>query len=340
MGTVVYDYYWNDCKLYGMTITKGSSITTLMFAYDSEGMPFAMSYNGTLYYYCTDVQGNVLGIIDEYGLCAYYRYDAWGNILTIDAASTAPYNAIMANPLRYRGYIYDTETELYYLQSRYYDPAIGRFLNADDVSYIGATGTVLSMNLISYCENDTVNMFDPEGTDAIWLQNSTIVPNAGHTGLLIEHDGYWYYWYWGAGEGQSKRAVLGFKVSATRILIKVCQKRILGLHNTKYVLRNILNALVPKRYNQKEVIMKTDGFIYFFGDFENTYDYLCGTSNQKYHLYNNNCMQISTRALFLSYGNVGISKYLAVKKITIPNIAYKLMIKNAEKRGDFYVYNI
>ena len=85
--------------------------------------------------------------------------------------------------------------------------------------------------------------------------------------------------------------------------------------------------------------MKTDGFIYFFGDFEKTYNYLSGTSNQKYQLYNNNCMQISTQALFLSYGYDGIAKWLAIKNTTIPNIAYKRMIKNAEKRGDFYVYN-
>lgn len=68
-----------------------------------------------------------------------------------------------ANPLRYRGYIYDTETGLYYLQSRYYDPVTGRFLNADDVMFLGATGTVLSTNIFAYCENDAVNMVDPGG---------------------------------------------------------------------------------------------------------------------------------------------------------------------------------
>ena len=171
VGTTVYDYYWNNSKLSAMTITNGSNITTMMFAYDPEGMPFAMSYNGTVYYYCTDIQGNVLGLFNEYGLCAYYEYDAWGNILDQNAAGSTDYNALMANPLRYRGYIYDTETELYYLQSRYYDPATGRFLNADDVMFLGATGTVISTNLFAYCENDTVNKTDYNGNtrNCIWL---------------------------------------------------------------------------------------------------------------------------------------------------------------------------
>ena len=67
------------------------------------------------------------------------------------------------NPIRYRGYYYDTETGLYYLQSRYYDPDTGRFINADDVAFLGATGTVLSRNLFVYCENNPVVLFDPTG---------------------------------------------------------------------------------------------------------------------------------------------------------------------------------
>lgn len=67
------------------------------------------------------------------------------------------------NPIRYRGYYYDTETGLYYLQSRYYAPDTGRFINADDVAFLGVTGTVLSCNLFAYCENDPVNAIDLGG---------------------------------------------------------------------------------------------------------------------------------------------------------------------------------
>ena len=67
--------------------------------------------------------------------------------------------------LKYRGYVYDSETGLYYLQSRYYDPETGRFLNADDVDYIGYSGEVLSYNTFAYCENDAVNGSDPSGNE-------------------------------------------------------------------------------------------------------------------------------------------------------------------------------
>lgn len=64
------------------------------------------------------------------------------------------------NPFRYRGYYYDTETGLYYLQSRYYDPEVCRFINSDDVNFIGATGTVGSYNAFAYCENEPINCVD------------------------------------------------------------------------------------------------------------------------------------------------------------------------------------
>ena len=67
------------------------------------------------------------------------------------------------NPFRYRGYYYDNETGLYYLESRYYDPETGRFINADDAAFLGATGTLLSCNLFAYCEYNAVNASDPSG---------------------------------------------------------------------------------------------------------------------------------------------------------------------------------
>ena len=74
-----------------------------------------------------------------------------------------------ANPLRYRRYIYDEETRLYYLQSRYYDPQIGRFINADDTAYLGANGDFISYNLFTYCHNNPVNMADNGGTLAFFV---------------------------------------------------------------------------------------------------------------------------------------------------------------------------
>ena len=86
----------------------------------------------------------------------------------MDAASTPYYNALNANPLRYRGYIYDSETGFYYLQSRYYDPAVRRFINADGL--IAGTGTVLGYNMYSYCFNNPVNMSDSQGNWPEWVE--------------------------------------------------------------------------------------------------------------------------------------------------------------------------
>lgn len=92
------------------------------------------------------------------------RFDSWGKLLSTSGslASTLGKN----NPFRYRGYVYDEETGFYYVSSRYYDPEVGRFINADESTYLGASGTVLGYNLFAYCENNPVNYEDPSGN---WL---------------------------------------------------------------------------------------------------------------------------------------------------------------------------
>jgi RHS repeat-associated protein len=100
-----------------------------------------------------------------------YTYDAWGRLLSTSgtAASTLGLN----NPLRYRGYIYDTETGLYYLQSRYYNPTWGRFINADSQL---STGDVSGLNLFAYCGNNPVNRIDPTGEAWYhWLIGGVVV---------------------------------------------------------------------------------------------------------------------------------------------------------------------
>ena len=102
-------------------------------------------------------------------------------------------------PFRYRGYYYDTETGLYYLQSRYYDPQVGRFINADEPVLINDLMTLFGYNMFPYCENNSINMIDYFGNDAIWLQDRNAVAGFGHTGLLIQNaQGEWFHFYWGA----------------------------------------------------------------------------------------------------------------------------------------------
>lgn len=99
-------------------------------------------------------------IANNSGTIGTYSYDAWGNPIGTNTAGSAEDVLLATNPLRYRGYIYDTETGLYYLQSRYYDPNTGRFLNADDVQFLGDSQTLLGYNLFSYCENNIINKID------------------------------------------------------------------------------------------------------------------------------------------------------------------------------------
>lgn len=87
-----------------------------------------------------------------------YSYDSWGSISSTDGTMASSLGKL--NPLRYRGYCYDEETGLYYLQSRYYSPDIGRFINAD-----GQFGEdILGSNLFAYCANCPINYSDYFGT--------------------------------------------------------------------------------------------------------------------------------------------------------------------------------
>ena len=123
----------------------------------ANNQPLAIKYNNTLYYYVLNAQGDVVRIVNSSrSVVASYTYDPWGKIISSSGTLAD------INPLRYRGYYYDSETGFYYLQSRYYDPEIGRFINADSYASTDATG-LLSTNMFAYCENDPVNKSDPSG---------------------------------------------------------------------------------------------------------------------------------------------------------------------------------
>ena len=162
-GTKTYYYHDSNNNLIGMK--KGAD--TVLFYYDSDGGLVSMSVQGsgsnpdTTYLFVKNLQGDITKILDDSGdEVATYTYDAWGKII-----NETEDNAIAGlNPFRYRGYIYDPETELYYLQSRYYDPLTGRFLNADDPDYTDTySGSPLSTNMFAYCENNPVSGYDPTG---------------------------------------------------------------------------------------------------------------------------------------------------------------------------------
>ena len=121
-------------------------------------------WNGTPYYYVTSFQGDVQLIMNLAGeIVVSYVYDAWGNIVDADGSLATTLGAL--NPLRYRGYVYDTETGLYYLQSRYYNPEWGRFINA--YSQLNPQDGLLGFNMFAYCNNNPINGCDPSGTSYI-----------------------------------------------------------------------------------------------------------------------------------------------------------------------------
>ena len=178
-GDKVYTYVYSGSQLTAMTC----SWDKFLFTYDAAGKPLTLEYHDTFYcqahnggacgsncetyYYVTNLQGDVIALLDSSGnVKAEYAYDAWGNHVETPSSFIGNYN-----PLRYRGYVYDRETGLYYLQSRYYNPEIGRFINAD--AYISTGQGILGNNMFAYCGNNPVNRIDPTGENFVdWLKDT------------------------------------------------------------------------------------------------------------------------------------------------------------------------
>jgi len=168
-------------------------VTVLEFFYDESGRPVQMSYNGQVFNYVLNLQGDVQEIRDPHTgeVVATYVYNAWGQLLYSSGWMAD------VNPIRYRGYFYDTATGLYYLQSRYYDPVIGRFLNVDEFMSTGQS--LLGFNMFVYCLNNPVNAIDPDGRRAIftcctYCAENAVMPTQAqqNAGVVpIQHNGQW-----------------------------------------------------------------------------------------------------------------------------------------------------
>ncbi len=169
-------YFYVGDKLYYQHTAKADGTTNyeLYFYYDSYDNLSAIKYylhsgttvNEYTYYVSTNTSGDVLGLYGGDGILRVaYEYDAWGNVISVTDADeniiTNPNSIAHRNPIRYRGYYYDTETGFYYLQSRYYCPKIGRFLNAD--VFVTTGQGVISYNMFAYCLNNPVMYSDPTG---------------------------------------------------------------------------------------------------------------------------------------------------------------------------------
>ena len=169
--TITHDYLTQSGKVARETIRQSVggtvlSTKTLDFFYDESGRPFAFNYSvdggiASTYYYILNLQGDVVQIIDANGVMqAEYVYSPWGEVISAEG------DLAEINPLRYRGYYYDSETGFYYLQSRYYDPENHRFINADTYASTDS-GDAISCNVFAYCLNDPVNRSDSDGNKSL-----------------------------------------------------------------------------------------------------------------------------------------------------------------------------
>ena len=153
----------------GMVTGSGNSAIHQLFSYDSSGSVVSVDYSSnagstfTTYYYLRNAQNDIVKIIDGSGnTVVQYTYDSWGKILSTTGSLAATLGT--NQPFRYRGYVYDAETGWYYLQSRYYDPSIARFISAD--VYLSTGQGVLGHNAFSYCMNNPINYIDSTGKSA------------------------------------------------------------------------------------------------------------------------------------------------------------------------------
>ena len=156
------EYYLEN----GNIIFEVKNSDKLYYLYDDENELVGFEFNNNTYYYLKNMQGDIIGILDDNQLIAKYCYDAWGKLISVtdenDIDVSADTNHIAnKNHFRYRGYYYDAETGLYYIKNRYYNPEWRRFINADGI--IGANKNILGYNLFAYCSNNPVNYYDYNG---------------------------------------------------------------------------------------------------------------------------------------------------------------------------------
>ena len=263
----------------GKVVRQRWRTESIDFFYDESGRPFAMTYQRAddapqTYYYVLNLQGDVVKLVDVSGAeVASYEYDAWGNVLSQSGSMAG------VNPLRYRGYYRDSETGFYYLQSRYYDPATRRFINADVYSSTDSSDAV-SCNMFAYCGNNPVLLYDPNGelgliglcllaafTYATVDYGTQVYDNydAGKTGK----DAWVNSINWGSvvasGVSGAAHAIPGASGAATAVDILACPVIEEGVNsiieNRKFNTLRVASNVVSKAVNSLVLSVTIDKFI-------------------------------------------------------------------------------
>ncbi len=170
---VVHEYYLNGSQIVAETWVTNGVEYLIHYLYDESGAPIGMKYRhsalaaGVYYsfFFEKNLQGDIIAIYNEDGIkIGTYTYDAWGAVTAVVTSGVTSMESSVVrnlNPFRYRSYYYDTETGYYYLQSRYYNPGWGRFINVD--AYLNANQDILGYNIIAYCSNNPIMFIDKNG---------------------------------------------------------------------------------------------------------------------------------------------------------------------------------
>jgi RHS repeat-associated protein len=243
---------------------------SIYYVYDTQGQLLSMILNGVEYAYLRNAQNDIVGLIDSTGTqVVSYTYSTWGEGLSISGSLANTLGA--KNPYRYRGYRFDAETGLYYLQSRYYNPQWGRFLNADGIENILVDqGSLLQYNLFTFCLNNPVNLMDPSGEIAIMtciLIGAAIgLLFGGSTGAYISYRKFgkvrWEYVFIGAVAGAAIGAAVGYAIGIAIGASTTTLGTAKGLANAFKITSKISNQMGARGWtNQliKETIMKNVG---------------------------------------------------------------------------------
>ena len=224
----------------------------LYFYYDAQGKPAQVNYNGSVYTYVHNLQGDIVGILDSEGaLVVEYKYDAWGCPL---GKSGSMANTLgKRNPFRYRGYVYDEDSYLYYLRNRYYDPEWGRFINSD--SQCGRVAEHISHNLFTYCANSPVILVDFDGQ--VWVM-----------GAFAPFYGYYHKkvvdWIYANNPSISKEVFVGtgrvdLYDRITHEMYEVKPDRLIAIANGLLQLERYKAGTKPAEYGFTPLILPPDG---------------------------------------------------------------------------------
>ena len=239
-GAITTYYYYGNLLISEQTATE-----TFIYHYTSGGSIIGMSYRNAsyaegvfdTYVFEKNISGDIVAVYDLNGnKLVSYKYDAWGNFTTTYHNGTTANSVAARNPFRYRGYYYDKDLGLYYLQTRYYDSVTGRFINAD--GYVSTGQGILGNNMFAYCNNNPVMFTDPAGEMskgvAIALGILAYVVT-GPGGAIIVHDIYQL----SESKGQTTEAEagdnLGYSVDS--------QKGTIQIHNSHKIWSPVTQSL-------------------------------------------------------------------------------------------------